>query len=506
MQKTMSVICFLALMAFAAQQAGAATTYHVFAAADNVSPNFTTIAAAVSASSSGDTISFDDSTTFTVSAGQNVTKVLSFVAASGCAPVIRISKPGIFAFNITVAGVQIGSANGGTITIDGASTATRAIYFDSNQTAWSNTVPSTSTVENVVFKNFAVGAEASNTSAYCVIAGNASATKVMHSGTLFNFRYVDFQFPAGAPTAVIATTNNYTAVRCSLSGGAVANFENVRANTLTGYIVTGGFEGANAANVTGTINLTNCKFVYDEAAKISHFRTGSPVALMNMNAGANAAGFTLNIDNSYVRSDSPASAYVLPTYFTRNQGTVETSNSLGAISLMNYSKNALNASNSAIVGCGAGINVDSTHSTIVLNNCDIYVPTASNFTAGNFINLSPRAAVASSPDHQCTATRCNFYGLHGSEIQAATRGAGSVFKMIQCNDWSPTDAYASNWVTDSCVQPGVNPYYGGNSNPASAIAAADFTVYNGTLQPLNIGCNRDFNYGVPVELSSFSVQ
>lgn len=513
MRKLLSSVCLLGLLALTIQHAGAATTFHVFKTAGNVSPNFNNVQDAVTAiraGTGGDTISIDDSETYTLAAPTAIAAInkpnTTIVAAPSCNPVLTTAS-GTFAFNVTAAGCRIGSTAGGTIIFDGGGTARRVVYFDNttNSVGWE--AASTNTLENCVFRKFGVSGATSQASWYGVIVGQASGTKVMPAGTIFNLRYLDFQFPSGPPVTSPDTSNNYTAIRLMLSGSGVANIENVQANTLTGYIVTGGFECTSLATSSGVVNMKNCRFVYNDPTMLDHRRMGSPVALMSMYSGANTNGFTLNMDNCYIRSDSRQSAYLAPSQIspTRTAGTIDTSQSLGAITLVNFAKNVLNVTNSSIVGCGNGINVDSAHSAITLQNTDIYVPTAAMVSPGSFINLSPRTNVSTSADHQCTATRCNFYGLAGSDIRASSRGAGSVFKMVTCNDWSPANAYASDWVKSTCVDPGANPNYGGGAI-ADAIAAKDFTVYNNTIKTQNIGANRDYNFGVPVELSAFSVE
>lgn len=510
MRSLHGLICILALATFLVQQAGAATTFHVYATADNVSPNYSTIQAAVTASAAGDTISIDDSTTYTVADSSNYIKMnkndLTIVAKAGETPVIRHTYTGSSAgITIQRPGCRLGSLSGGTIIIDGAGVDQRGIDLQFDVPSYF-TAASTTTLENLVFRN---GGVVGTNSAYFAVRMYASATTPLPEGTVLNFRYLDFQFPAGQPNSAIlpTRTSDYVAFLLRLQGGAVANFENVRSNTLTGYFLTMGDENQKSVIHSGTVNMRNCKIVFDDPGIVNDARMGCPIALMNMYTGAPTAGFTLNMDNCYIRSDAAKSGTLNEADILPVHTSADTSNSLGAISLMNYSSNVLNVTNSAIVGCGAGINVDTTHSAITLTNSDIYVPTAAQVTPGYFVNLSARS-VSITHDHQCVATRCNLYGLAGSQIQTATRNAGSVFSMVTCNDWSPTNAYASNWVTSGCVNPGANPGYGAMNSEADCpgVAYADFTVYNQAVKLQNIGSNRVFDFGVPVELSTFSAR
>lgn len=499
-----SILLVLGLLC--AQYAGAATTYHVYKMANDVSPNFSTLQGAVlavRAGTGGDTIWIDDSETYTLTTPTAIAAInkpnTTIAASPGCNPVL-VTASGTFAFNVTAAGCRIGSLDGGRIIFDGGGSARRAVYFDNTMNSVGWEAPSINTLENCTFRRFGVSGATSQASWYGVIVGQASGTKSMTTSTLFRLRYLDFEFPSGPPVNPPDTSNNYTAIRCQLSGIGVAEIEHVKANTLTGYIVTGGHECTSQATNTGVINISNCQFVYDDPTMLDHRRMGSPVALMSMFSGANVNGFTANINKCYIRSDSRQSAYLSPSQISpgRTAGTIDTSQSLGAITLVNYAKNVLNVTSSVLVGCGNGINIDSAHSTINLANSDIYVPTAAMVSPGNFINISPRTWVSSSADHQCTVTQCNFHGLNGSDIQAATRGAGSVFKMVKCNDWSPANAYATNWVTDNCIQPGQNPNYGGSNDPSVALASLDFTVGNTTLSAQNIGANIDFAPAPPL--------
>lgn len=508
MGKMIRAFCFMSLAAIASH-AAAATTFHVYATAPNVSPDYSTLQAAITASLAGDTISIDDSTTYTFAAQVTLNKSnLSIVAKAGEQPVIRHTQfTGAAVFSIQNPGIRIGSLDGGTITFDGAGGDQRVIDFALDNTA-RFTGPSTTTLENLVFKNN--GVNASN-AAFFAVRVYGSATALLPANTVLNFRYLDFQFPTGLPASSVTPTrtSDYVAFLLRPQGGVIVNLENVRSNTLTGYFMTLGDENLTTnRNISGVVNMKNCKVVFDDPAIVGDSRMGCPIAVMNMYTNGTAAknGFTLNMDNCYIRTDATKTGTLNEANIYPAHTSADTSNSLGAISLLNYANNVLNIQNSAIVAKGAGINVDTTHSAITLTNSDIYVPSADEWvTPGYFINMSARS-VSIANDHQCTATRCNLYGLAGSQIKAGSRSAGSAFKMVTCNDWSGANAYASDWVTSDCVQPGANPGYGNNSDPTAAIAAADFTVYNNSIRVQNIGANREFNFGVPVELSSFSVQ
>ncbi|MCE5229944.1 hypothetical protein LLG95_10155 [bacterium] len=492
-----------------------ATTYHVFKTATNVSPNFdnlTSAVQAVNAGTGGDTISIDDSSTYSLSAtltiAQNDT---SIVAASSQSPVIQslLGTSGSFCLGITKPGFRLGSIAGGTITLDGNKTARRFINQSNTDAAWAAYGASTNTYENLIVKN--MGTNTVCTSNYVFWILSDDGTSVVPVGTVVNFKYIDFQWLPGKPTVTIGAGAAYIGIRVHPTNIATINIENCRSNTLTGYVVSASNETADRPTQCGIVNIKNCRFVYDDPTMTNYRQMGSPVAIWGGGSTNNINGYVMNIDNSYLRSDATNNGIWSPTHISPalTAGTRDTSEALGALFLANYQKNNVTITNSAFVAKGAGIEINSAHAHVGLFNSDIYVPAAGQYTQGYFISVAERSAVATSADLQCSATRCNFYGVKGSRINSGPRGAGSVFSMTTCNDWSPENAYASNWVTASCVNPGLNPGYGamaGEADPMPAINARDFTVYNNTIKSQNIGSNRDFNFGVPVELSTFGVR
>ncbi|MCE5229943.1 hypothetical protein LLG95_10150 [bacterium] len=514
MRKLQAMLCLGMLLL---PQVAGATTYHVYATANNVSPNFSTVDAAIDAvnvGSGGDTISIDDSATYTTAGTKYIyAPQTSIVAAAGQAPTLKIPAAGSGnLWYILGYGCRVGSNAGGTITFDGQGTSNRGINLNN---IWNPTptqvaagakpwnVASTTTLENLVFKN--LGTNVANTNNYPLWLLTADSTTTAPLGTTVILRDIDFQIPAGLPSVNPSAANNYTVVRAHLTSGAVMTLENCRCNTIQGYVVTCGFEGSNYSTQWGTLNLKNCRFAYTDPTMINGARMGCPVATMGFGT-PHPNGFVINVDNCYLRNDAPNANYIDGTRWSRT--SPDNLNAFGAISLMDQSKNVLNVTNSAIIGCGSGINIDCPQSAVTLVNSDIYVPTVAAYTRGNFVNVCPRTACATG-NHQTTATRCNFFGINGSNIQAGRRAAGSTFKMVQCNDWSTSNAYATDWVLSNCVQPGKNPGYGamdGSGDPTAAINAYDLTVYNQSVKALNIGSDRAFLMGVPVELSTFTLQ
>lgn len=488
MRKLNVLICLGLLAAFTAQ-ANAAVT-HVSGGV------ITTLTGAITAAAAGDTIVIDDSTTYTATGTIQLDKQLTIMAAPNQYPVIAYAGTSSnYAIQINVGGCQFGSLNGGTITVDLMNAARRGIMINSDGVrAVFGAGNTTTTLENLVIRRFGTSL-ATSTSVYGIFAGQDDNTEshLLPAGAVINLRNIDFQFNPGMPALapnVLGAGSLYIAMRLHPAHGSVFNVENVRCNSLVGYALTCGFEGGRTWTC-GTVNVKNCRFAFDAAS--DHPRQGSPIATMGWNPNLDPRGMTLNIDNSYLRSDSTKSGYLNNVTFVRAS---DTSNSLGVISLLTKAQNNLNMTNTAIVGTGAGINVDTTTSLIQMTNCDIYVNAAAQVTPGYFVNISPRAVVAAGV-HNATATRCNLYGLQGSQIAAATRTG--TYTMNTCNDWSPAGAYASNWVTNSCVTPGQDPGYG-------SVANRNFTVSNAAISSQNIGANRTYSAEVPVELSTFELR
>lgn len=501
------------------QVTNAATTYHVYQGAPNVSPNYDTLSAALTElnlGTGGDTISIDDSTTYTVASGATLQlnqPNTSIVAAAGQTPVIQLQlasgSTSPYPVQIKRPGCRIGSATGGKIIIDGNRSCRRGIYLYNDTTTW--LAASTITLQNLIFRNFPQNLNSST--AYIIVCFVDGDVTPLPAGTSVFMEGIDFQFLSAKPATAISAGSHLAAVRFN-GDGATLNMENCRSNTLCGYVVSASNEGTARTTAWGTINLKNCRFVYDDPISINYKQMGSPVALWGASSVAHANGYTLNIDNCYLRSDANYNGIWSPSQVSPSPtaGSADTSESLGVITLLNYKKNDVTITNSAIVGAGSGININSAHAAVRVTNSDILVNKAAHYTPGYFISVAPRAIVAVSADIQCTATQCNLYGLQGSRINSGPRGAGSVFTMISCNDWSAADAYASNWVTSTCVNggipgtPGQNPNYGGNADPTGALAVYDMRASNTALTSLNIGSNRLFNLPVPVELSTFSLQ
>lgn len=512
MKKFLLLAC-LGLML--AGQAAAATTYHVFKAATNVSPNFDNLTSAVQAvnlGTGGDTISIDDSGSYDIGVSLAINRPnTSIVAAAGVNPTLNPLLTGTTApIQINSQGCRVGSVAGGSITIDGKVIRRIINVACTDKTATGWTGPSTTTFENLVFVNAKVTSNSTNCHLFWLLSDDA--TTLAPEGTVIDIKYVDFQFPAGKPAVAIANGASYTAIKFHGTNGAILNLENVRANTLCGFIVQCGIHDSDRALQWGTVNVKNCRFVYDDPIGCAYRQMGSPVSIGGGYSGAHVNGWNLNVDNSYLRSNANNNGIWFQTHIagmsSASVGTRDCSETLGVIFMANNKQNNVTITNSAIVAAGAGVEINSPHARLGLYNSDIYVPTAGQYTQGYFISVAERTAVSTAADLQCSATRCNLYGVQGSRINSGPRPAGSVFSMYQCNDWSAANAYASNWVVDAnCVQPGKYPKYGNTSAVGSietALAAYDVTVYEPTL--VGIGAHRQYSMGVPVELSTFSVQ
>lgn len=495
MRKLMGIIC---LGMFVVSQAHAAT-YTVGA----TGANYTDLAAAFAAATAdGDIIQIIDSGTYTVAATLTFSQPnQQLVAAPGANPVIT-NNFAITASTMTVAtsfpGCRIGSLSGGRITFDGNGTDRRliAVYNPVANTAWS-AGPTTTTIENIVIRNMATNSTATSCyPLYLLTEGALTACAQPNpvSGLVINVRYVDFQWPAGAPSVTLASGSTYQAIR--YHGQGTLNIENCQTNTVTGYFLTAGYESSTRDSQAGTINIKNCRLLFNEAPLVDNNRMGAVIALWNTGATANPKGWTLNIDNSYLRNDA-ANSQIWTTGAVPGM-TIPNLETQGVINLANYANNTVNITNSALVGKGAGIVINTNKAGITMSNSDIYVPTAAAVTPGYFIKVGGVFGTTSN-NSSATLTRCNVFGVDGSNLQPGRLGPRAAFTMSQCNDWSTSGSYVTNWVPTGCLTPGQNPNY-------AAIATNDFTVGNAAVTTLGSGANRAFNMLVPVELSTFSVQ
>jgi hypothetical protein len=370
-------------------------------------------------------------------------------------------------------------------------------------------------LENLVITG--IGTKYSQTGVYGINCGgwNATAAASFSPQAVFNFRDIDFvwnNLSFSGKTDMGYNTGDVYCINANPENGCTINIENVRSNGVTrGYIGLVGSKGGGYLPEYGNVNFKNCTFYQDNYT--THARTGCPLFVAGWSAGN--GGYNVTVDNCFMRSDACNATFV--NGWTRPS---ETSNSLGCITLASNTRNNLTVTNSAFIGVGAVLNIDTTCSQVRMTNCDLYVTSASTVnytydgvhgfvTPGYFVNLSRRVAALASSNNQTTMTLCNLYGAAGSLLANDIKPATSRFVMVSCNDWSKTNAYAPGWIVTTCVNPGKNPGYGAmngeGTNPG--IPAKDFTVYNQAIKTLTIGANRSFaGIGVPVELSTFDVR
>ncbi|MCE5229945.1 hypothetical protein LLG95_10160 [bacterium] len=515
MRRLQVLSCFVAFMMFASSVCAAGLVKHISGGGTNTA-NGTAFKAALTSVLAGypttDTLMIDDSSTYdlgTSTSGMSpISKPIKIVAASGTAPIIYF-KGGTnttqWFVSIGFPGVQIGSSaagEDGRITFDGGNNIGRFIGL-STSVIWPTTATATTTIENIVIQGVNDGRNTGAKYFWAISAGGWSTASPMNGGNVINIRNVEFKLPATQP---MIAGQKVGALTLGPDNGATFNIENCRSNGSRGYIVDIGSGAAQYPQAGGTVNIKNCSFYQDQF-------TTSPLVQAPIQTGGwdpRNGGYDINIDNCFIRTDALHATQIAA--WTR---TSETSNSTGCITLNACSKNNLTVTNSALVGMGAVLALETTSSQIRVTNSDLYVngvTTASDgtptgyVTPGYFVNISPRVAYLG--NHQTTMTRCNLYGLAGSNLQNSIMPSTDRWVMVNCNDWSPVNAYAPGWITTGCQNPGLNPGYGlpaGGSDVQPGIDARDFTVYNQTIKAANIGSDRAFNMGVPVELSAFQV-
>ncbi len=518
MKRLFVLFCLGALVCFMAPGASAGLVKHIsggdgatlLTAFEKVQTDYPTT----------DTLMIDDSMTYTMSTANPangkalfyVTKPIKFVAADGASPTIYWAYASArWFFQVDAAGFQLGSitaGQSGRITIDGGGKLARFIGVNIGGT-FDNFTATTTLFENFVMQG--QGNLYSQGYLYNFFIGGwgGTADTVFPAGTIVTLRDININLDNRGTKTDVETTNDYYAINANPENGCTINIENVRSNGIRGYLVMVGSKASNYPQAYGTVNLTNCSLYNDYMT--THPRTGAVVSVQGW--GGACPGWDVNIDNCFLRTDASSNAYMNSTFV---RDATDTSISLGAISLLSNMKNNLTVTNSAIIGKGAVVDIDTTQSVIQMTNCDLYVSdptvvsdgTVDGFvTPGYFVNIARR--IAATGNHQTTMTRCNLYGAAGSNLANDLKKASDRFVMVSCNDWSPTNAYADGWIVNGCVSPGQNPGYGAMNNEDTnpGIAYKDFTVYNQGIKALNIGSDRSFaGLGVPVELSTFGVQ
>lgn len=515
MKRFCIVCCLGAMISFMAPGASAGLIKHISGGGTDA-VNGTAFKAAFTTVINGypttDTLMIDDSSIYdlgTSSSGlTSIAKPIRIVAAPGTTPTIKFTggtNTSSWFITTSVPGTQFGSSasgENGRITFDGGNNIARFIGL-STSALWASDAYATTTIENVVIQGVNDGR---NTQGYFwgITAGGWSTTQTMNGNNVINIRNVEFKLPA---TQSMIAGKKMGPLTVAPDNGATFNIENVRSNGSRGYIIDIGSGQAQYAAAWGTINIKNCQLYQDQ------FTTSPLVQAPIQISGWHPlnTGYDVNIDNCFIRTDALHTSQIAT--WTR---TTDTSNSLGCITLCACNKNNLTITNSALVGCGAVLALETTSSLIRVTNSDLYVNSASSVsdgtvngyvTPGYFVNIAQR--VASTGNHQTTMTRCNLYGLAGSNLENSLKQASDRYVMVTCNDWSPTNAYAAGWIVNSCANPGQNPGYGAMNNEDTnpGIAYKDFTVYNQGIKALNIGSDRSFaGLGVPVELSTFGVQ
>lgn len=460
-----------------------------------------------------DTVMLDDTAIYDIGiSGLAITKGIRIVAASGTTPTVKFSPTSLtnttWFITTSMPGTQFGSSaagEDGRITFDGSGNCTRGIGL-STAALWPTTATATTTIENVVITGMNDGR---NTRGYfwpLSIGGWSTATP-MNGSNVINIRNVEFQFPTTTPA--LAGQKRF-AITVAPENGSTYNIENVRSNGCLGYLIEVGSGMSQYAAANGTVNIKNCSLYQDQFS--THPLMQAPIQIGGWDP--RNGGYDVNIDNCFIRTDARRSSQIA----TWTNRASDTSNSLGCITVTAHNKNNLTITNSALVGCGAVLSIETTSSQIRVTNSDLYVNSTSSVsdgtvegfvTPGYFLNISKRVAAVG--NHQTTMTRCNLYGLAGSNLENGLKQSSDRYVMVECNDWSPTNAYAAGWIRTNCVEPGNNPGYGAmageTSDPGPGLAAKDFTVYNQALRTAGIGSNRSFaGMGVPVELSAFDVR
>ncbi|MCE5229946.1 hypothetical protein LLG95_10165 [bacterium] len=492
-----------AMVVFTAQHAGA-----ISVTGGDVATLTAAITQAQANYPSGDiTVSIDDDLTYTLPTMTadyyQITKPIKIVAASGKHPrIYTADSSGNFMFRVEAPGFQLGSVDGGQITLDGGGYHTRFIIMNrTDSAAWTAPAGATTTkLENLVITGIGVWYRCD---AYTIMVSGWTQATGMAANCTVNLTGVnvvfDDQRKSGGKNGV-STGSEIYGMNLNPENGSTINVTNCRVNGTMGSCAIVGSKVGNFASQTGTVNFTNCQFVSD-AYTTSTYST-APLLVEGWGT-SNTGGYTVTMNNCFLRTDLTRSGRITGSW----PYTDDTSNSLGCVSLLSYAKNDLTATNCAFVGTGACLNIDTLACKAVMTNCDLYVKNPTLYTPGYFVNLSQRVVAAG--NNQTTMTRCNLYGEAGSNLLAFLKPAGSRFVMVNCNDWSPVNAYATGWITTGCQDPGLNPGYGlpaGGADVQPGIDARDFTVYNQTIKAANIGSNRAFNLGVPVEMSAFQIK
>ncbi len=440
---------FRACLALCLMAAGVAQAADLLVGA---SQTYTTYADAYAAAVAGDTIIFMDAGPYG-SIGVVNKDNLTIKAAPGVDVLINNTAARSIDLGSAVGNFQFGSADGGRITLDGASLTGNSRYFRIGAAA-----AGTITVENTTFKGIAQDA----TSIYGVefttgYAGGAKPDVILRNVEMdMNATRDPSVIPASRTTPTYVQLLRYD----NMNGGSILFDDCYLHNSRTTIQ-----QGGTGANSHGTIEYRNCDInhlstdIWDNGHVDGNQRYGS--AFTNSSGSGTKANTTIR--NSIIRANLPTFALIRPT----GAGSFTVENSV----LINGAGGIMGLSSSSSLATGQHQFTGSD----LISTQDL----PSSGTLGKFVDSLSTTTVS------LTLTQCNLYGAEGSSLPETLHNA--VYTMNRCNDWSPANAYAAGWTINDSFVPGVNPLY-------YNAAGLDFRVGEAALRDrdLTVGSNTAF--------------